>query len=69
MPREIDPSLNERAFVLQALQQNIRLDERAFDAFRDIELSFGEEYGIADVRLGKTRYHCYNKSRASNVFK
>ncbi len=59
MPRDTDPSLNERAFVFQALQQNIRLDGRAFDAFRDIEFSFGDEYGIADVRLGKTRYYRY----------
>lgn len=56
MPRETEPSLNERAFVLQALRENIRLDGRAFDAFRDMELSFGDEYGVADVRLGKTRY-------------
>lgn len=56
MPRESEPSLNERAFVLQALRENIRLDGRAFDAFRDMELSFGDEYGVADVRLGKTRY-------------
>lgn len=56
MPREAEPSINERAFVLQALQENIRLDGRAFDAYRQLDVSFGEEYGVADVRLGKTRY-------------
>lgn len=56
MPREAEPSINERAFILQALQENVRLDGRAFDAYRQLDVSFGEEYGIADVRLGKTRY-------------
>ncbi|KAL9603494.1 MAG: hypothetical protein Q9219_001181 [cf. Caloplaca sp. 3 TL-2023] len=55
MPREAEPSNNERAFILEALQENIRLDGRALDSFRDIELSFGDEHGVADVQLGKTR--------------
>lgn len=55
MPREAELSLNEREFILQALGENIRLDGRAFDAFRDLDLTFGDEYGVADVRLGKTR--------------
>ncbi|KAL8931241.1 MAG: hypothetical protein Q9211_007117, partial [Gyalolechia sp. 1 TL-2023] len=48
MPREAEPSNNERAFILEALQQNIRLDGRALDAFRNIELELGDEYGVAD---------------------
>jgi exosome complex component RRP45 len=56
MPREVEPSLNERQFFAKALQENIRLDGRAFDQFRALELEFGDEYGVADVRLGKTRY-------------
>ena len=60
MPRETEPSLNERAFILQALQQNIRVDGRPLDAFRDVELTFGEEVGVADVRLGKTRYRPFD---------
>jgi len=56
MSREPDPSSNERAFVLSALRENIRLDNRAFDAFRSISLDFPtDDYGVADVRLGKTR--------------
>ncbi|KAF2180827.1 exoribonuclease [Zopfia rhizophila CBS 207.26] len=55
MPREAEVSVNERAFIQQALQENIRLDGRAFDAFRPLELTFGDEYGVADVQLGKTR--------------
>ncbi len=55
MPREAEPSLNERAFILQALQEGIRVDGRPLDAYRNLELSFGEEYGVVDVTLGKTR--------------
>jgi exosome complex component RRP45 len=55
MPRAAEPSLNEREFILQALRQNLRLDNREFDAYRKLELTFGDEYGVADVRLGKTR--------------
>ena len=56
MPREVEPSLNEKQFFAKALQENIRLDGRAFDQFRALELDFGDEYGVVDVRLGKTRY-------------
>jgi exosome complex component RRP45 len=55
MPREAEPSLNERQFVLKALEENVRLDGRAFDKYRQLELTFGDEYGVADVKLGKTR--------------
>jgi exosome complex component RRP45 len=56
MPREAEISINERDFIKQALQEQIRLDGRAFDAFRKVELTFGDEYGVADVQLGKTRF-------------
>ncbi|KAI9831626.1 MAG: hypothetical protein M1826_003235 [Phylliscum demangeonii] len=55
MPREAEPSVNEKAFLLQGLRENIRLDGRSFDAFRDLTLAFGDDYGAVDVRLGKTR--------------
>lgn len=55
MPREAEPSLNEKAFVTQALQEQLRLDNRALDDYRPIELSFGDDYGAAEVKLGKTR--------------
>ncbi|KAF2678208.1 hypothetical protein K458DRAFT_349074 [Lentithecium fluviatile CBS 122367] len=55
MPREAEISVNERAFIQEALKEQIRLDGRAFDAFRVLELTFGDEYGVADVQLGKTR--------------
>jgi exosome complex component RRP45 len=56
MPRDVEPSLNEKQFFAKALQENIRIDGRAFDQFRELDLEFGDEYGVADVRLGKTRY-------------
>lgn len=55
MPRELDPSTNEREFLLSALNENIRLDGRDFSSYRPISLAFGDEYGTADVRMGKTR--------------
>lgn len=55
MPREVEPSINERNFLLQALHENIRLDGRALDAYRPISLTFGEDYGTAEVKLGGTR--------------
>jgi exosome complex component RRP45 len=56
MPREVEPSLNEKQFVLQALQEKLRIDGRPFDQFRDLELTFGDEYGVANIRLGKTLF-------------
>ncbi|KAI7571825.1 hypothetical protein KC343_g5835 [Hortaea werneckii] len=61
MPAEAPPSTNESAFLLSALRENIRLDNRSFDAYRPISLSFPQlpnQYGVADVRLGKTRVLC-----------
>ncbi|KAL9630154.1 MAG: hypothetical protein Q9164_006560, partial [Protoblastenia rupestris] len=55
MPREAEPSINEREFVLEALQQGIRLDGRALDTYQDVNITFGDDYGVADVCLGKTR--------------
>ena len=56
MPREAEASINEQEFILQALQQDIRLDGRALDSVRELLVSFGEEHGVADIQLGKTRY-------------
>ncbi|RMY02946.1 hypothetical protein D0868_07712 [Hortaea werneckii] len=61
MPAEAPPSTNESAFLLSALRENIRLDHRPFDAYRPISLSFPQlpdQYGVADVWLGKTRVLC-----------
>lgn len=55
MPRDSLPSTNEQAFLLSALREGIRLDARALDHFRPVSLHFGDQYGVADVRIGKTR--------------
>lgn len=55
MPRETDPSNNSRAFLRSALAENSRLDNRGLDQYRQISLAFGDEFGTADVRIGKTR--------------
>ena len=55
MPRDSAPSQNERDFVLKALQEGVRLDGRAFEDFRELDLTFGDEYGAVNVQLGKTR--------------
>lgn len=55
MPREVEPSINEKQFFSKALKEKLRIDGRSFDQFRALGLEFGDEYGVADVRLGKTR--------------
>ncbi|WEW57820.1 3'-5'-exoribonuclease [Emydomyces testavorans] len=54
MARDTDLSSNERAFLLEALHKNVRLDGRAFDQFRPLNLTFGDEYGHVRVQLGRT---------------
>ena len=56
MPRESAPSLNESTFLLGALREKVRLDGRALEAYRGIELRFGDVPGLADLRLGRTRF-------------
>ncbi|KAK6843065.1 hypothetical protein PG987_003925 [Apiospora arundinis] len=55
MPREAEPSQNEKDFILKAVREGHRLDGRALDQFRQLDLNFGDQYGVADVTLGKTR--------------
>ncbi|RMZ74798.1 hypothetical protein DV737_g5721, partial [Chaetothyriales sp. CBS 132003] len=57
MPRAVVISNIERSFILEALQEGIRVDGRLYDQFRPIQLEFGDRYGSATVRLGKTRVH------------
>jgi exosome complex component RRP45 len=54
MPREVEPSLDEKQFILRALQENLRIDGRTFDQFRELDLTFGDEYGVTNIKLGKT---------------
>jgi exosome complex component RRP45 len=54
MPREVEPSLIEKQFILRVLEENLRVDGRPFDQFRELELTFGDECGVTNVKLGKT---------------
>jgi exosome complex component RRP45 len=56
MPREPEPSQNEKDFVLKLLEDERRLDGRSFSEYRKLELTFGDELGVAEVQLGKTRH-------------
>ncbi|QSL64768.1 hypothetical protein MERGE_002070 [Pneumocystis wakefieldiae] len=55
MRKNIDVSLNEKQFILEALNNNLRVDGREFEIWRDLSLIFGNNYGQAEVSLGKTR--------------
>ncbi|ANB12006.1 exosome non-catalytic core subunit RRP45 [Sugiyamaella lignohabitans] len=55
MPKRKDISLNERQFILSLLKDSQRLDGRAIDQFRKVDLKFGDSLGHAEVQLGKTR--------------
>lgn len=55
MPREADPSINESEFLHKALQQGLRTDGRSPYDMRDVKLTFGEELGWVECRLGETR--------------
>ncbi|KAF2150571.1 ribosomal protein S5 domain 2-like protein [Myriangium duriaei CBS 260.36] len=55
MPRDPEPSLNERSFLLQSLQSNLRLDSRPLLSHRPLKISFGSTPGLADITLGRTR--------------
>lgn len=58
MAKDIEVSTSEATFTLEALRQNFRLDGRAFDQFRDVEISFGKELGDATVKMGNTIVQC-----------
>ena len=55
MPRGADISSVERNFIVEALQQGVRLDGRPLNQLRPIRLDLGDEYGTATVSLGRTR--------------
>ncbi|KIO28724.1 hypothetical protein M407DRAFT_242923 [Tulasnella calospora MUT 4182] len=55
MPRELEPAIAQREFVLAALKQGLRTDGRALLESRKPELVFGEELGMVECKLGKTR--------------
>lgn len=55
MSKEAQLSIAERDFILEALRQDVRLDNRKADEYRPLNISFGEEYGHVNLQLGKTK--------------
>ena len=56
MPREVEPPIVQREFVLGALKEKMRVDGRGLLQGRDHSLVFGEELGVVECSLGKTRF-------------
>lgn len=56
MPREVEPPLAQREFVLSALKERIRVDGRDLLQGRQPVLTFGDELGWVECSLGKTRF-------------
>ncbi|KZT55594.1 ribosomal protein S5 domain 2-like protein [Calocera cornea HHB12733] len=55
MPREVEPSINQREFISSAIQEGIRADGRAPLQARQMVIRFGNELGWVECSLGKTR--------------
>ncbi|ORX49032.1 hypothetical protein BCR36DRAFT_404935 [Piromyces finnis] len=55
MNRELEPSINEKNFLYEALRQGKRIDGRGIYDVRNIKITFGNQYGHVQVQLGKTR--------------
>jgi exosome complex component RRP45 len=55
MPREIDPPIVQKEFLLAALGEGKRLDGRGLLQTRDVTFTFGDELGSVECRLGKTK--------------
>ncbi|GAA6026811.1 hypothetical protein JCM8097_005877 [Rhodosporidiobolus ruineniae] len=55
MPRDPDPSINESDFVHACLRKGLRQDQRGMYDLRQVKLTFGEELGWVECRLGETR--------------
>jgi len=52
-------SLNERNFILSAVAENKRIDGRGPYDFRSLKITFGNEPGRVNVRLGQTKYELF----------
>lgn len=55
MVRELDPSINETKFLLEALKDGRRVDGREIYDMRALDITLGSDYGYVEVQLGRTR--------------
>lgn len=53
--RETVLSNSERTFVDKAILENLRIDKRGLNEFRDLAIYFGSEYGSVLCTLGDTK--------------
>lgn len=49
-------SINEREFIQTALYEDLRIDGRGMYDFREVKISFGEDYGRVELSIGQTKY-------------
>ncbi|QLG70511.1 hypothetical protein HG535_0A04510 [Zygotorulaspora mrakii] len=68
MAKDIQISASESKFILEALRQNYRLDGRSFDQFRNVDISFGKEYGDVTVVMGGTKVQCRISSSITHPY-
>lgn len=54
--RPSSPSITEREFLLEAINQSLRLDGRDLLQARAPTLTFGPELGWVECAMGKTRW-------------
>lgn len=66
MPRD-DPSVNESDFVHAALAKGLRTDGRTPYEMRKLELSFGDQLGWVECRLGQTKSVTLNWTLSSGL--
>ncbi|KAI3406228.1 RRP45 [Candida oxycetoniae] len=56
MSRSVELTTNEKNFLHQALENNLRLNGRGFNDFRNLDIYLSPtEYGYVEVSLGKTK--------------
>lgn len=62
-------SLNEREFIQSALYEELRIDGRGMYDYREVSISFGEDYGRVELSIGKTKYVEFNRIyNMGNIF-
>ncbi|XP_078441506.1 exosome complex component RRP45A-like [Wolffia australiana] len=62
-------SVNERKFIVQALQSGIRIDGRGPFEYRRLTIKFGKEDGQSEVQLGQTHVMAYVTSQLVQPYK
>ena len=59
MEKHVTVSQNEQEFIVNALQEERRIDGRKLSDYRSLKISFGSRPGHVEVQLGETRSAFY----------